>query len=292
VTVVSTEQPAEALSPSDEGFSPSDDACFTMDGDGVLTPAPLARGPWGATIGGYLVSGLLGWAVERDAGDPDLLPARLTVDLLRPTLLEPVRVQTTVQRKGKRITVADVALIQRDTVVSRASAVFLRRTEEPDATVWSAPVTMPPLPAEPDELPPGIPMFLWAYGKNVDSGAPGADATEWQQADHQKFGWVRPVRPLVAGQEMTPFTRAVMCGEVTSPLTHWGTGGLRHINADYTLTLSRLPEGEYIGLAAQSQHSAAGIATGTATVFDVHGPIGTAVAVALAQPIDAFTPPQ
>lgn len=133
-------------------------------------------------------------------------------------------------------------------------------------------------------------MFLWAYGANPDSGGPGLGATEWQQADHPKFAWIRQIRPLVAGRETTPFTRAVMCGEVTSPMTHWGTGGLRHINADYTLTLSRLPEGDYIGLAALSQHSAAGIATGTATVFDVHGPIGTAVAVAPAQPPDAFSP--
>lgn len=268
----------------------STEAFFTTDDGDVFTPSPAAQGPWGATIGGQLVSGLLGWAVERDAGDPEFLPARLTVDLLRPTFLEPVQVQTTVQREGKRIKVADVALLQRGTVVSRASAVFLRRTEEPDAQVWSPPLSMPPLPDEPDDLPPGPPMFMWAYGANPDMGAPGLDAFEWQQADHPKFAWIRQVRPLVGGQELTPFTKAVMCGEVTSPMTHWGTGGLRHINADYTLTLSRLPDGDYIGLAALSQHSAAGIATGAATVFDAQGPIGTAVAIALAQPPDAFSP--
>jgi acyl-CoA thioesterase len=266
------------------------DAFFATDDGDTFTPSSAAQGPWGATIGGQLVSGLLGWAVERDAGDPDFLPARLTVDLLRPTFLEPVRVQTTVQREGRRIKVADVALIQRDTVVSRASAVFLRRTEEPDTQVWSPQLSMPPLPDEPHELPSGSPMFLWAYGANPGSGGPGLGAAEWQQAEHPKFAWIRQVRPLVAGEETTPFTRAVMCAEVTSPMTHWGTGGLRHINADYTLTLSRLPDGDYIGLAALSQHSAAGIATGTATVFDVNGPIGTAVAIALAQTPDAFSP--
>jgi acyl-CoA thioesterase len=268
----------------------SENAFFSTEDGETFLPNPLAQGPWGATIGGQLVSGLLGWAVERDAGHPDFLPARLTVDLLRPTFMEPVQVQTTVQREGKRIKVADVALLQRDTVVSRASAVFLRRTEEPDTQVWTAPVSMPPLPEEPRELPPGAPMFMWAYGANPDSGAPGLDAGEWAQTEHPKFAWIRQIHPLVAGQEVTPFTRAVMCGEVTSPMTHWGTGGLRHINADYTLTLSRLPEGNYIGLAAQSQHSAEGIATGTATVFDTRGPIGTAVAIALAQPADAFSP--
>lgn len=265
------------------------DAFFTSDGD-TFVPTAAAQGPWGATIGGQLVSGLLGWGVERDAGDPDFLPARLTVDLLRPTFMEPVRLQTTVHREGRRIKVADVTLIQRDTVVSRASAVFLRRTEEPDTRVWSPELSMPPLPEESEQLPPGSPMFLRAYGSHPETGEAGLGAHEWQQAEHQKFAWIRQVRPLVAGEEVTPFTRAVMCGEVTSPMTHWGTGGLRHINADYTLTLSRLPEGEYIGLAAMSQHSAAGIATGTTTVFDTSGPIGTAVAIALAQPPDAFNP--
>ena len=49
---------------------------------------------------------------------------------------------------------------------------------------------------------------------------------------------------------MTPFTRAAMAGNVASSLTHFGSGGLHFINADYTLTLSRLPDGPYIGLAA------------------------------------------
>jgi hypothetical protein len=33
------------------------------------------------------------------------------------------------------------------------------------------------------------------------------------------------------------------------------------------------------------------VATGTATLFDRHGPIGSATALALAQPADAFQPP-
>ena len=65
---------------------------------------------------------------------------------------------------------------------------------------------------------------------------------------------------------------------------------MRYINADYTVTASRLPDGEYIGLAAQSHYGAAGVATGSATLFDSHGPIGGSSALALAQPADAFMP--
>jgi hypothetical protein len=65
---------------------------------------------------------------------------------------------------------------------------------------------------------------------------------------------------------------------------------LRYINADYTVTASRLPAGEYVGLAAQSHFGTAGVASGSAVLFDQHGPIGTASALALAQPADAFRP--
>ena len=80
-----------------------------------------------------------------------------------------------------------------------------------------------------------------------------------------------------------------MAGDMASSLTHYGTGGLQFINADYTLTLSRLPEGPYLGLAALTHYSHAGVATGVATIVDQHGPIGSGVATALSNP--GFAPP-
>ena len=52
-----------------------------------FVPTDWARGPWGATISGNYVGGLLGHVIERDAGDPELQPARLTVDRARGDLL-------------------------------------------------------------------------------------------------------------------------------------------------------------------------------------------------------------
>jgi hypothetical protein len=269
-------EPAESVNAEPAAF-------FVRDGDG-FTPTRLARGPWGQSISGHVVGGLVGWAIERDAGDTEMQPARLTVDLLRPTALEPVLVRTTVQREGRRIRVVDAALIQRDTVVARASALFLRRGEQPDQRVWTTPVAMPAPPAEPDDLPDDRPMFLWAYGQSPQSGGPRIGVMEWQQAQGPKYAWLRETKLLVDGEPLTPFTRAAMAGDVTSSLTHWGTGGLQFINADYTLTLSRLPDGVYIGLAALTHYSDSGVATGTAAIFDHRGPIGSAIATALVNP--------
>jgi acyl-CoA thioesterase len=268
----------------------SSQAFFVVDGADFLAN-PITMGPWGQTLGGHIVGGLLARTVETAVTDPDLQPARLTVDLLRPILMEPVQVQTRIEREGRRITVVDAAIVQHGRVVSRASGLFLRRGDDPDGQVWSPTMVMPPIPTMPSAVRADLPMLLWSYGPNLDRPLPGVGADEWEQSHAQKFAWVRDIRPLIEGEPVSPFTRAAMAAEVTSSMTHWGTAGLRFINADYTMTLSRLPVGEYIGLAATAQFASAGVATGTATLFDAQGPLGTGVAVALGQPADAFTPP-
>ncbi|WP_197501336.1 thioesterase family protein [Mycobacterium sp. 852002-51057_SCH5723018] len=264
------------------------EALFTVDGDSYL-PGAMTRGPWGAAMGGQNVGGLLAFGIERSGIDADLQPARLTVDLLRPVLLEPIQIRTSVQREGRRIKLVDGALVQNGTTVARASALFLRRGEHPDGQVWSGPVEMPPLPTDSSGFPADMAFLIWGYGASM-KGSPGIAAGEWEQDHSQKFAWTRLFRPLVHGHPLTPFVRLAFVGDVTSSLTHWGTGGLRYINADYTVTASRLPDGEFLGLAAQSHYGTAGVATGTATLFDRHGPIGSSTALALAQPAYAFQP--
>ena len=284
----------EALAGAGETDSPT--AYFVRDGcaDGrTYVPTWIAQGPWGHSVAGQVVGGLLAWSLERAAGDPDLQPARLTVDLLRAVALEPVAVATNIPRQGRRIRLADAVLTQQGNLVARASALFLRRAEQPVGEVWSSPVAMPPLPAEPDEIPDTMPMLIHTFGwgarareeqQGAGSTNPDPRNPQYQNTRGPKFAWLRETRPLIADEPLTPFTRAAMAGDVTSSLTHWGTAGLRFINADYTLTLSRLPEGPYLGLAALTHHSHAGVATGTATICDQRGPIGTGLATAIVNP--------
>jgi hypothetical protein len=261
---------------------------FVTDGEDYV-PTRLARGPWGPSISGNYVGGLLGRAVEREVDDADLQPARLTVDLLRPVALKPLQVHSSVVRDGRRLRLLDGVMTQNDVIVARASALFLRRSEHTTVdTVWTSPVTMPAVPAEPVMLAGDVPMLFHSYGLDPVTGSPGVGIKEWRHHG-QKFAWMRETKLLVDDEPLSPFTRAVMAGDVTSSLTHWGTEGLQFINADYTITLSRLPEGVYIGLAAVTHYSHAGVATGVATLFDETGPIGSGMATALANP--GFTPP-
>ena len=189
-----------------------------------------------------------------EVDDGDLQPARLMVDLLRPVALQSLEIHSSVVRDGGRLRLVDAAMTQNDVLVARASALFLRRRERTVNTVWTSPVTMPAVPAEPTVLADDLPMVLHSYGRDPVAGSPGIAPGEWQH-DGQKFAWMRETKPLVDDEPLSPFTRAAMAGDVASSLTHWGTEGLQFINADYTITVSRLPESVYIGLAAVTHYS-------------------------------------
>jgi hypothetical protein len=262
--------------------------CFFVTDGKDYVPTHLARGPWGPSISGNYVGGLLGRTVEQEVDDVDLQPARLTVDLLRPVALQPLHMHSSLVRDGRRLRLVDAVMTQNDVIVARASGLFLRRSEHAVDTVWTSPVTMPAVPPEPDGLNDDVPMLFHSFGRDPVAGSPGVGIKEWRH-DGQKFAWMRETKFLVDDEPLSPFVRAVMAGDVTSSLTHWGTEGLQFINADYTITLSRLPEGVYIGLAAVTHYSHAGVATGVATLFDETGPIGSGMATAVTNP--GFTPP-
>lgn len=143
---------------------------------------------------------------------------------------------------------------------------------------------MPPIPS--DVQPDHHSLFVRTYGW----GAPIQNPDEnWSGAGGAKYTWLRLTQPLVDGEPRTPFTRAAMAADVTASLVNWSSDGLKFINADYTLTLSRLPEGSMIGLASQNHSTHNSIATGSATLLDERGVIGSSITVSLAQ--SGFLPP-
>jgi hypothetical protein len=241
-------------------------------------PTKLAQGGWGPSVSGHVVGGLLGWAVERAVDDPQLQPARLTIDLPRPTALEPIEVHTQVQHDRRRLRLVEAVLTQHGIPVARGSALFLRRGVQPDGHVWSQPVHMPPLPIEHDGANPSLFIRTYGWGFGVQNPDP-----EWADTSGQKYTWLHETHPLIDGEPYTAFTRAAMAGDVTAAIANWGTNALQFINVDYTLTLSRLPEGPHIGLASLTHYSNDGVATGSAVLVDREGPVGSAVSVSIAQ---------
>lgn len=262
--------------------STTDDATtfFLLDETGAYLPTRLARSAWSEHwLNGPSIVAAQARQLERQHGVKGMVPARLTVDLFSPARFEPFTVVTREVRRSNRIHLADAEVHQGDVVVARATLLQLRRGEQPPGTVWSRDRDEFRIPraAADESLARGCHRYF--VGTPEDPAAWSTDMTRHQN-DHRKCIWNHP-RDVVAGEEASPFQRAATLGESASLTTNWGTDGIGFINADLTLTLSRLPRSEDLGLMAEDHFSEAGVATGMVTLFDREGAFGSASVVAV-----------
>lgn len=244
--------------------------------DDQYLPTPACRGPWNPqSLHGRVIVGLLGHVLEAEHGEPDFIPARLTVDMYRLPDFSPIEVTTRVVRAGKRIKVVDAEFISGGVSMGRASCQFLRRTANPEGTVWTPPNWEAPKPGdiEPVNDPRMALGGMWAMRRITgDFGKPGV-----------KRAWMSEVRDLVEGQPLTPFTRVAVAADFASPFANSGDKGLAYINSDVTVYLHRLPATEWVGFEVVNHGASDGVAVGECFLYDEQGPIGSATCTALAQ---------
>ncbi|MBF6241129.1 thioesterase family protein [Nocardia otitidiscaviarum] len=243
-------------------------AFFTVV-DGRYRATEMAESAWSARqLAGTAVCGLLAREAEFHA-PAGFLPARFTADLFRPVLNEPIDVRAEVVRDGNRVRVVDTSIVQHGTVHARASVMYLAVTEPPPGQVWE-PTRDLPVPARRLAGEHGDPP-LFKSGSADWTG----DFASGRNSDRKSVWHNLPA--LVDGEPISPFQRAAFVGDATNLVCNWGTDGVGYINSDVTVTLARLPEGHEVGLQARDHVSANGIVVATATMYDRHGPLGTAV---------------
>jgi hypothetical protein len=253
-------------------------AFFTLDEDGTYVPTRYSRSAWSETmLNGPAVVAAAARTLEAEHGAEGFLPARLTVDLFAPVRLEPLTVVTEKVREGNRIRVTDGKVVQDGTTVARATLVQLRLGEQPPGEVWRS-GREAPVPAEVVEDP--LVAGSHPYFGSDASPEPWSQSMRAHQGVGRKRMWNHPL-DVVVGESATPFQRAATVAEATSLMAHWGSEGIGFINADLTVTLSRLPRSGDIGLEADEHLSDAGVAVGTATLFDRDGTFGTGTVVAV-----------
>jgi hypothetical protein len=256
------------------------DPFFHRDGD-AFAPTRMANGFWGPqdNLHARVMIGLFAHVIEREFGEPDLQPARLTVDLYRLPDLAPVNVATRLVRQGGRIKMIEAELFSGGVSSARASCQLLRRTQQPPAPMWSRPAWNAP---PPEQVPPPEQPFTekWEMRPILP---PGVSHGHHLRAPGPRRTWLREVRPLVAGEAHTPFSRIATGIDYTSPTSNASETGLDFINSDVTLYLHRLPAGEWIGYEVTDHQSAEGVAIGQCVLHDIHGPVGFSSCAALAQ---------
>jgi hypothetical protein len=261
----------------------TDQPVFHLDGSSYVATS-LARGPWdpGACHGGAPAA-LVAAAVD---AAPSLVPmqgVRLTYDLVRPVPVGvPLNLDTEVVREGRRIQVVEVRLATTDDdqELVRCRALRIRTTTLdlpvdrplPHAGVEVAPEALPRVdgPLGPDHEGFWNAVDVRVVGGELGDPGPGQ-------------GWFRLVAPLTEGDgehalRCTPLVRVAATGDfgngIGAPLA---MGPFRYINPDLTIDLHRLPEGEWVSLAARSVAESHGIGLTTGVLGDRRGVIGSSL---------------
>jgi acyl-CoA thioesterase len=247
----------------------------------LYRPSANAPGPWAADkLHGGPVLGLLARAIEAAVPDPDLLLARLTVDMFRPVPAAPLGVRTALLRQGSRLTMLDAALLVADEPHVRASALFLRAA---DVTGQRAATSARP--SGPDGLPT----------ESLMRGFPGRDSgfppgfhtcaeTRWvpRTAAEPLAIWFRLPVPLVEAEPDSPTVRAIALSDFANAVASIAAHAREpstppYINADVTLYMHRRPEGEWFCLQEQGASAERGVSVTQAVMYDEQGPFGRAL---------------
>ncbi len=253
---------------------------FIRDGD-YITPTAASRGPWADdALHGGPASALLAHLCEtvRPPAAAPLQTTRMTVELLAPVPLAPLRPEVVVVRDGRKIRLVDAHLFSGDRMVATARVAQIR----------TAHMALPDNLAEregPRIAPPRQPAA------SIKSTAIGASeviryhshSTEHRFASGQwgdlgpAFGWVRLTVPVFENVPLSPMVRVAAAADfgngISAPLTFedW-----LFINPDLTVHLSRMPVGEWVGLDAHCYVEPHGIGQSNTELFDETGRIGHA----------------
>jgi hypothetical protein len=244
--------------------------------DGAIAHAqPNAAGPWdpGLQHGGAPAS-LIAWAVERMPVREPMQVTRMTFDFLRPIPVAPLEINIDVQREGRKIQVCNVTLLHEGIACVRASVLKIRKADlQLPEHIADEPIAVPgPEMGKEEEIrfSNGRPSF--SDGVTLRS-VRGGFSTPGQAAI-----WFHAHRPIIEGEAITPLMRAALTGDFCN-----GTSAAldfdawTFINADLTISLARMPVGEWILLDAQTWLGDGGAGLAFARLGDERGYFGRAI---------------
>jgi len=247
-----------------------------VDADTFL-PTELSIGPWSrdALHGGPVAALLVRELESLDAPCPMRL-VRITVELTRPVPLEPLWMISQVVRPGAKVNIVEASMGRGDGAeVAKVRGVRIR-TEDVDFDDGTSD-EVPPLPdtsAAPASLvaaEPGEAYHSHAVEHRYTSGRFGTPGPT--------FDWIRLNVPVVPGEAPTGWQRAAAAadfGNGISAVTSFDGSSL-FINPDLTVHLWREPEGDWIGLDAQTRTSPTGIGMAESAIWDRQGRVGRGV---------------
>ena len=253
---------------------------FQRNGD-HWHPREEAQGPFGGMHGGAASALAIG-EMEMMAGKRGLgALVSAHVYLLRPLPLTDIESRMTPVREGGRIAVFENELHAGGKLQTKAVACFQQ------------PAMIDGLPGTPDKTIFDPESFAaWElpefFVKNTQQGFLDlVDIRDTVHEDGMRAKWFRLNRPFHAAP--TPFSNAMAVADVSTLFTVTDSGTRPNAagwpNADLSFHLSRVPQGDWIGVAQRGDWWGDGRGFTESEIFDIYGRIGRSCQSAVLLPL-------
>ena len=250
-----------------------------------FTATDLVRGTWSAAIQHAApVSALLVRALERCEQRDDTRLSRVVIDLLGPVPAEgELWVRPKLERGGKQIELVIAELLApgpdgQPRPVARASGWRLQQLDT-QAVVHTASAPLRPV-AEAQNRN----LAARKWGRNYVHSLEWLWLTERLNKGPGE-SWIKSTVDLVNGETMTPLERLFAVADCANgigsklDITKW-----TFVNTDVAVHVFRIPDGEWIGIRAETSYGADGIGTTVGTLFDERGAVGAIQQSVLVRP--------
>ena len=244
----------------------------------------LVRSTWTAKIQhGAPPSALLVRALERCAHRPDTRLSRVLVDLLGPVPAEgDLWVRSKVERPGKQIELVSAEMLATGPdgaprPVARASGWRLATLDTSALLHASASPLRPLSEAVSRNLQKDwdrnyVHSLDWRWLTEPLSAGPGES-------------WIKPMVDLVKGEPMTPLERLFTVADDANGIgTKIDIRKWTFMNTDLVVHVHRIPQGEWIGIRAETNYGTDGVGTTIGTLFDEVSAIGSIAQSVLLRP--------
>jgi hypothetical protein len=234
----------------------------------------LVRSHWSTAIQHAApVSALLVRALERCARRDDTRLSRVVVDLLGPVPAEgDLWVRPRLERAGKQIELVTAEMLGpgpdgRPRPVARASGWRLQQLDTASLAHAAAPLPRPLTEARSRDLAKDrarnyVHSVDWRWLTPPLNKGPGES-------------WMRPTVDLIQGETMTQLERLFAVADCANGI---GSGldikKWTFLNTDLAVHVFRIPDGDWIGIRAETHYGPDGIGTTVGTLFDQRGAIG------------------
>jgi len=250
------------------------DALFHPDGD-LFVPTEAARSPWSEhTLHAGPPAALIARAIEGIEGDRWWV-VRLTIDIMGEIPVVPLRVETALERSGRRVQLVEGRVTgPGGEPLLRAFAWRVRRT---GPLPLPPPVdTPPPMPPLPESLPP-YDMEFRTYEDFFGSGVDKRLVAGSVERPGRATLWFRLRVPVVPGETPTPFQTLMAVVDSANGIS-WALPFEKWLfpNTDLGVYLAREPEGEWIALDAVTYLDPGGRGISDTALFDTKGFVGRA----------------